>query len=130
MYAYVFRDGNYVSMNFFLTYHGSNSSIFTFDYSPVVFGNYSFDFYINDPNLADPQLLCNTTFEYIDPNPEPDPVTEFTYTVTKTESQIQVDIIAYYAFVSGNQPILCGNKPLASNRDFEGSKIASSLPVT
>jgi len=109
MYTRVFFDGDYIEVIDLLTYHGSNSSIFTFDYSPVVFGNYSFDFYLNDPNLADPQLLCNATLEYIDPNPVPDPVSEFTYTVTKTESQIQVDIIGYYAFVSGNQPILGGS---------------------
>ena len=31
---------------------------------------------------------------------------------------------------SGYQPNASGNNPLASNLDFEGSKIVSSLPVT
>ena len=31
---------------------------------------------------------------------------------------------------SGYQPNISGSKPLASNLDFEGSKIVSSLPVT
>ena len=31
---------------------------------------------------------------------------------------------------SGNQPISIGNIPFLSNRDFDGSKIASSLPET
>ena len=109
MYADVYYDGNHVGAINLITYHGSNSSIFTFDYSPIDFGNYSFEFYLNDPYLVDPQLLCNATFEYIDPNPEPDPVPEFSYTIIKTESQIQVDIIGYYALVSGNQPIVDGS---------------------
>ncbi len=109
MYADVYYDGNHVGAINLITYHGSNSSIFTFDYSPTYFGNYSFDFYLNDPYLVDPQLLCNATFEYINPNPEPDPVPEFSYTIIKTESQIQVDIIGYYALVSGNLPIVDGS---------------------
>ena len=32
--------------------------------------------------------------------------------------------------LSGNQPSLLGNNPKASNLDFEGSNITSSLPLT
>jgi len=109
MYAYVFRDGNYESMNFLLAYHDSNNSTFTFNYSPADFGNYYFDFYLNDPNQGVPQLLCNATFDYEDPNLNPDPVTAFTYTVIKTDSQIQVNINGYYVLDFGTKPILGGS---------------------
>jgi len=109
MYADIYRDSFYMGALNLLTSHNLNSSMFTFDYSPNDFGNYSFEFYLNDPYFPDPQLICNATFDYEDPNPEPDPVTEFTYTVIKTESKIQVNIIGYYALVSGNQPIVDGS---------------------
>jgi len=77
MYASTFRDGNFVDVIDLLTTHNLYDSTFTFDYSPIYFGNYSFDFYLNDPYLATPQLLCNATFEYRNPNnntnPDPDP---------------------------------------------------------
>ena len=109
MYANEYRDGDYMGVIDLLTYHGSNSSIFNFDYSPGVFGNYSFDFYLNDPYQGVPQLLCNVTFEYIDSNPDPDPDFEFTYTTLKTESRIEVSINAYYVLVFGNEPIFSGS---------------------
>ena len=71
MYADTFRNGSYLSTTFLLTYHGSNSSTFTFDSSPIYLGNYSFDFYINDPYQAMPQFICNATLEYHDPNQNP-----------------------------------------------------------
>ncbi len=57
------------------TFHGLDRSTFTFDYSPIYFGNYSFEIYLNDSYLSDPQLICNATFDYPDPdsNPNPDP---------------------------------------------------------
>jgi len=60
-----------MSTTFLSTYHGSNSSTFTFDSSPIYLGNYSFDFYINDPYQNSPQFICNATLEYRDPNQNP-----------------------------------------------------------
>jgi len=107
MYAYIYLDGNYMDVFELVTFHDLNQSTFTFDYFPVYFGNYSFDFYLNDPYLANPQLICNATFEYKDLSP--DPYTEFTYTVIKTESRIEVSINGHYVFASGNESILGGS---------------------
>ncbi|MHA1508172.1 MAG: hypothetical protein ACTSO6_05645 [Promethearchaeota archaeon] len=111
MYAHVYRDGDYVDVIDLVTIHDLNHSIFTFDYLPIYFGNYSFEFYLNDPYLSEPQLICNATFDYEDPdpNPDPDPDFEFTYTTLKTESRIEVSINAYYVLVFGNEPIFGGS---------------------
>ena len=71
MHAEAFRDGNYVGTTFLSTYHGSNSSTFTFNSSPIYLGNYSFNFYFSDSYLASPRFICNVTLEYLDPNPNP-----------------------------------------------------------
>jgi len=104
MYADVYRGGILVDVLDLVAFHGINSSIFTFDYSPVYFGNYSFNFFLNDPYFATPQLIYNQTFEYRDPTPEPtpDPYTEFTWAIITTESQIEVTIAGHYVYVSGN----------------------------
>ena len=73
MYANVYRDGDQVDVINLITTHNLESSTFTFDYSPIYFGNYSFEFYLNDPYLSIPQLICNTAFDYEDPNTNPDP---------------------------------------------------------
>ncbi len=73
MYANVSRDGNQVDVIDLLTTHNLDSSTFSFDYSPIYFGNYSFDFYLNDPYISDPHLICGATFKYEDPNTNPDP---------------------------------------------------------
>ncbi|MBY9016372.1 MAG: hypothetical protein KGD68_11815, partial [Candidatus Lokiarchaeota archaeon] len=109
MYAYIYRDGDYMDVIDLVTSHDFNSSTFIFDYSPVYFGNYSFDFYLNDPYLATPQMICNATFEYRDPPPDPDPYTEFTWTILTTESRIKVNITGYYIFPSGHEPIFGGS---------------------
>jgi len=71
--SYVYRDGNYLDESELVAKHNLYDTVFKFDYSPTYFGNYSFDFYLNDPNLLNPQLICNATFEYQNPNPDPDP---------------------------------------------------------
>jgi len=109
MYAYTNRDGDYMDLTNLVTSHNFNSSTFIFDYSPVYFGNYSFDFYLNDPFLATPQLICNATFEYRNPPPDPDPYTEFTWIVLTTESRIKVNITGYSVFPSGHEPIFGGS---------------------
>ena len=73
MYANVYRDGDQVDVKDLVTTHNLESSTFTFDYSPIYFGNYSFEFYLNDPYLSIPQLICNAAFDYEDPNTNPDP---------------------------------------------------------
>ena len=73
MYVNIYRDGNYVDVIDLTTSHGLDRSTFTFDYSPIYFGNYSFEFYLNDPYLSDPQLICGATFDYEDPNSNPNP---------------------------------------------------------
>ena len=73
MYANIYRDGDYVDVIDLTTSHALDRSTFTFDYSPIYFGNYSFEFYLNDPYLSDPQLICSATFDYEDPNSNPDP---------------------------------------------------------
>ncbi len=73
MYANVYRDGDQVDVIDLITSHNLESSTFTFDYSPIYFGNYSFEFYLNDPYLSVPQLICNAAFDYEDPNTNPDP---------------------------------------------------------
>ena len=73
MYANVYRDGNNVDVINLVTSHNLDSSTFSFDYSPIYFGSYYFEFYLDDPYLSNHQLICNATFEYINPNPNPDP---------------------------------------------------------
>ena len=73
MYANVFRDGDQVDVTDLLTFHNLDSSTFTFDYSPIYFGNYSFEFYLNDPYYSDSQIICYATFDYEDPNTNPNP---------------------------------------------------------
>ena len=111
MYADVYRNNTYVDFIDLITSHGSHSSIFAFDYSPLYFGNYSFEFYLNDPYFATPQSIYNDTFDYKDPNPapNPDPDIEFSYTVNKTQSHIQVSVNGYYMLPSGNEPIVGGS---------------------
>ncbi len=109
MYAYIYRDGDYMDVIDLITSHNFNSSTFTFDYSPVYFGNFSFDFYLNDPYLATPQLICNATFKHEEPPPDPDPYTEFTWVIVTTESRIEVTIAGHYVYVSGNGPIIGGS---------------------
>ncbi|GAG54898.1 unnamed protein product, partial [marine sediment metagenome] len=109
MYAYVYRDGDYMDVIDLVTSHNFNSSTFIFDYSPIYFGNFSFDFYLNDPYLATPQLICNATFEHIEPPPDPDPYTEFSWAIVTTESHIRVTFSGHYVFVSGNGPITGGS---------------------
>jgi len=82
MYANVYRDGDQVDVIDLITFHNLDSSIFTFDYSPIYFGNYSFEFYLNDPYHSESQIICSATFDYEDPNtnsnpdPDPDPDTD------------------------------------------------------
>ena len=109
MYVYIYRDGDYIDVIDLVTSHDFNSSTYIFDYSPIYFGNYSFDFYLNDPYLATPQLICNATFEYRDPPPDPDPYTEFTWIILTTKSRIKVNITGYYIFPSGHEPIFGGS---------------------
>ncbi len=73
MYANVYRDGGYVDVIDLSLSHSLESSTFTFDYSPNYYGNYYFEFFLNDPYLGDSQFVCNATFDYIDPNSNPDP---------------------------------------------------------
>ena len=119
MYADLYRNGTYVDFIDLITSHGSHSSIFAFNYSPLYFGNYSFEFYLNDPYFATPQSVYNDTFDYEDPNPapDPDPDIEFSYTVNKTESQIQVSVIGYYMLPAGNEPVLGGSMYAEAFRD-------------
>ena len=110
MYANIYNSYSFVETIDLLTNHTINRSTFTFDYSPIYFGNYSFDFYLNDPYLINPQLIYNATFEYRDSsnNTTHDPYTEFTYRVIKTESWIEVSINGHYVSASGNDPIYGG----------------------
>ncbi len=78
MYAYTYRDGDYLDVIDLETSHNFNSSTFTFDYFPDYFGNYSFDFYLNDlylviiylgsaayrynPNVASDVIIINISF--------------------------------------------------------------------
>ena len=130
MYADVYRNGTYVDFIDLITSHGSHSSIFAFDYSPLYFGNYSFEFYLNDPYFATPQSVYNDTFDYEDPNPAPDrdPNIEFSYTVNKTNSQIQVSVIGYYVLPSGNEPVLGGLMYAEAFRD--GSYVSTTFLST
>jgi len=73
MYANIYRGGDYVDVIDLTISHNLENSMFTFDYSPIYFGNYSFEFYLIDPYLSLPQLICNATFDYEDPNSNPDP---------------------------------------------------------
>ncbi len=73
MYANIYRDGDYVDVIDLLTSHNLENSMFTFDYSPIYFGNYTFEFYLNDPYLSGPRFICIATFDYEDPNTNPDP---------------------------------------------------------
>ncbi len=73
MYANIYRDGDYVDVIDLLTSHNLENSMFTFNYSPIYFGNYTFEFYLNDPYLSNPQFICTATFDYKDPNTTPDP---------------------------------------------------------
>ena len=73
MYANVYRNGSYVDKIDLLTTHNLDSSTFMFDYSPIYFGSYYFELYVNDPYFSNPQLICNATFNYEDPNHNPDP---------------------------------------------------------
>ncbi len=73
MYANIYRDGHYVDVIDLATSHGLDRSTFTFEYSPIYFGIYSFEFYLNDPYLSAPQLICDTNFDYEDPNSNPNP---------------------------------------------------------
>ncbi len=110
MFADVYRNGSYVDVIDLITSHGLYSSDFAFDYSPLYFGNHSFEFYLNDPYFATPQPIYNDTFDYEDPTPapDPDPIFEFTYIFKKNESQIQLSVIGYYMLPSGNEPVLGG----------------------
>ena len=110
MFADVYRNETYVDFIDLTTSHGSQSSVFAFDYSPMYFGNYSFEFYLNDPYFATPQSVYNETFDYEDPTPAPDPDPEFkfSYTVNKTESRIQLIIVGYYLYHYGNEPVIDG----------------------
>ena len=110
MFANVYRNDVYVDFIDLITSHGSHSSVFAFDYSPMYYGNYSFEFYLNDPYFVTPQSIYNDTFNYKDSNPapDPDPDFEFSYIVNKTESQIQLSVIGYYVFPSGEEPVLGG----------------------
>jgi len=117
MYAYIYRDGDYMDAIDLVTSHNFNSSTFIFDYSPIYFGNYSFDFYLNDPYLATPQLICNATFEHRDSPPDPDPYIEFTWIILTTESRIEVSITGYYIFPSGHEPIFSGSMYTCVYRD-------------
>ena len=78
MYANAYRDGNYVDVIDLLSFHSLDNSTFTFDYSPTYYGNYYFEFFLTNPYLVAPQLICNTTFSYEGPgtNPNPDPEDE------------------------------------------------------
>jgi len=109
MYAGVYRDGILVDLIDLVTIHLVNHSTFTFDYSPIYFGNYSFDFYLNDPYFATPQLICNATFDYLAPPPDPDPYTELSWTTLTNESWIEVIFTGHYVYVSGNGPIVNGS---------------------
>ena len=73
MYANVYRNGDYIDVIDLLTSHNLDNSTFTFDYSPLYFGVYYFEFYLVDPYFSDHQLICNATFNYVDPDPDPDP---------------------------------------------------------
>ena len=113
MYADVYRDSVYVDTIDLFTIHGLNHSTFTFDYSPIYFGNYSFEFYLADPYLPEPQLICNATFNYEDPDPDPDPEPDpdyfFTYSIIKNESWIKINIAGSHIFISGAKPIFNGS---------------------
>jgi len=110
MFADVYRNDTQVDFIDLITTHNSHSSTFDFDYSPMYFGNYSFEFYLNDPYFTTPQIIYNETFDYEDPTPAPDPDPEFkfSYKVNKTESRIQLTITGYYLYHYGNKPVLDG----------------------
>ena len=73
MYANVYRNGDQVDVINLITSHNLESSTFTFEYSPVYFGNYYFELFLIDPYFSDPQLMCNAAFDYEDPNTNPEP---------------------------------------------------------